>query len=235
MATIPGGSRRGAAAYWTVYAVAQLVRLPWSVRLHGGARIGPGPAILAGNHLRALDPVFLGISLPRRIAFITKAEAFRGPLGPLLRRTGQIALMRGDRDSTASSLASAAAAIENGRTVVVYPEATRSPDGLSLHRLHHRVLDDLVRDSPTTPVHAVAITYDRRPWRRTRVTLHVSAPLDPGAAPSHNAGPNAGPARPGAPALVDVVRDALLALGRMPYVDRFGTAVKAERRRGGRP
>lgn len=229
MSTGPTGRPQGRVPYWTAFALAQVVRVGWSVRIQGREHLRPGPVILVGNHVRALDPVFLGISLPRRLAFVTKAEAFAGPAGPLLRRTGQILIVRGDPDSTAGSLAAAAAALEAGHTVVIYPEATRSPDGRSLHRLHPRVLGQLVQDTPSAPVHAVAIGYARRSWRRPRVHLRISPALaaDPATGPTSET-------RSAGPAIVDRVRDALLALGGMPYVDRYGSAVKAARRRGNR-
>ena len=36
------------------------LRLRWRVDLEGAERVGPGAAILIGNHLSALDPVVVG-------------------------------------------------------------------------------------------------------------------------------------------------------------------------------
>jgi 1-acyl-sn-glycerol-3-phosphate acyltransferase len=49
-----------------------------------------GPVLLAVNHTALVDgPLLYGL-VPRPVAFLVKAEVFRGPLGTLLRHTGQI-------------------------------------------------------------------------------------------------------------------------------------------------
>jgi 1-acyl-sn-glycerol-3-phosphate acyltransferase len=210
------------AGYWPLFAAAQLLRVHWSVRLTGRQALATGPAILVGNHLNAIDPAILGISLARRQVFIAKAEAYDGPAGIVLRSTGQIPLIRGDEPSTRWALAASAAVLSEGRVLCVYPEATRSPDGVSLHRLHRRVLLPLIESSPGVPIHAVSIGYSPARFRRTRVELRMSGPLPIDLATMT------------AEQVTCCVRDALLAIGGMPYVDRFGTAVKAARARQAR-
>lgn len=210
------------AGYWPLFAAGQLLRLRWSVRLIGRRNLAAGPAILVGNHLRAIDPAFLGLSLARRQVYIAKAEAYDGPSGVILRSTGHIPLIRGDEPSTRWALDASAAVLSEGRVLCVYPEATRSPDGVSLHRLHRRVLLPLIESSPGVPIHAVSIGYDPGRFGRTRVQLRMSEalPIDATAMTAEQ--------------VTDRVRDALLAIGGMPYVDRFGTAVKATRARQAR-
>lgn len=216
-----GRPGRGA-IYWPLWVVARVLRVPWSIRLRGAEHLAPGPAILVGNHLRAIDPVVLGVALRRRLVFVAKAEALSGVAGFFLRRTGQVPLIRGDEAATRWALAASAAVLRDGRVLCVYPEATRSPDGRSLHRLHRRVLMPLIESSPTVPVHAVAVGYPGRRLGRTRVDLRISPPLpiEPDVMTDEQ--------------VTIVVRDALLELGGMPYVDRFGTAVKAAQGRANR-
>lgn len=204
--------------YWPLFVIGQVLRLRWSVRLAGRHSLRSGPAILVGNHVRAIDPVLLGLALPRRQVFVAKAEAYDGPAAPILRGTGQIAIVRGDDASTEWALAASAAVLAEGRVLCVYPEATRSPDGRSLHRLHRRVLVPLIEASPGIPVHAVAIGYSPAAMGRARVDLRLSEPLPIDATMTDAE-------------ITDLVRDTLLTLGGMPYVDRFGTAVKAARAR----
>ena len=85
-------------------------------------------------------------------------------------------------------------------------------------RLHKRVMIPLLESNPEVPVHAVVTRYERRPRRRTRVTVRVSPPLPVDArsmAPDEVTG---------------IVRDALLQLGGLEYVDRYARDVKAELR-----
>ena len=208
--------------YWPLFVIGQVLRLRWSVCLAGRHSLRSGPAILVGNHVRAIDPVLLGLALARRQVFVAKAEAYDGPAAPILRGTGQIAIVRGDDASTEWALAASAAVLAEGRVLCVYPEATRSPDGRSLHRLHRRVLVPLIEASPGVPVHAVAIGYSPGPLGRVRVDLRLSEPLP--------IEPTMTDAQ-----ITDLVRDTLLDLGGMPYVDRFGTAVKAARARAAAP
>ncbi len=210
-----GRPGRGA-GYWPLWVLAQGTRVHWHIRVTGVEHIAAGPAILAGNHLRAVDPVLLGVALRRRLVFIAKAEALTGVAGVVLRGTGQVPLIRGDVAATSWALDACGAALRAGRIVGIYPEATRSPDGRSLHRLHERILAPLVVDNPDVPVHAVAVGY-RPPRRgRVRVDLRFSPALEVGGTAAQ---------------ITATVRDALLDLGGMPYVDRSGAAVKAARSR----
>jgi 1-acyl-sn-glycerol-3-phosphate acyltransferase len=95
-----------------------------------------GPAIVACNHISYLDPLTNGEAVHRsgrRPRFLAKEELFKIPVvGTVLRGTQQIPVARGTRDR--SSLDRAAAALERGEVVVVYPEGTvtNRPDGLPM-------------------------------------------------------------------------------------------------------
>lgn len=95
-----------------------------------------GPAIVACNHISYLDPFTNGEAVHRagrRPRFLAKEDLFRIPVvGTVLRGAHQIPVARGTRDRT--SLDRAAAALERGEVVVVYPEGTvtKRPDGLPM-------------------------------------------------------------------------------------------------------
>lgn len=206
----PGRAR----GYWPLFVPAQALRAHWRIRVEGADSIAPGPAILIGNHLSLMDPVLVGVSNRFRLAFFTKVEVYEAPGAAFFRMTGQIPLRRGDEEATNWALEMSAAVLRDGVKLAVYPEATRSPDGASLHRLHRRVLVPILVASPDVPVHVMTIAYGRRRWGRVPVTLRFSPPLD---LSDLGTGPND---------LTDRVRDELLALGGMPYVNRFGRSVK---------
>lgn len=98
------------------------------------AMLARGPAVLVCNHESTLDvPVLLGW-VPGRFAFLSKAEVFSLPLvGWCARMLGCIPLRRGDRADAARALTHAEAAIREGRTVLIFPEGTRSRDGRVAH------------------------------------------------------------------------------------------------------
>jgi 1-acyl-sn-glycerol-3-phosphate acyltransferase len=95
-----------------------------------------GPAIVACNHISYLDPLTNAEAINRagrRPRFLAKHDLFRIPVvGTVLRGTRQIPVARGTRDR--SSLDRAAAALERGEVIVVYPEGTVTThaDGLPM-------------------------------------------------------------------------------------------------------
>jgi 1-acyl-sn-glycerol-3-phosphate acyltransferase len=91
--------------------------------LHGERVPGTGPVILVANHAAFLDgPLVFSLS-PRPVNFLVKQEAFAGPFGLLIRAVGQIPIDRGIGDRAA--LGSAAAVLERGGAVGIFPEGNR--------------------------------------------------------------------------------------------------------------
>lgn len=82
-----------------------------------------GPLLVVANHLSWYDPLLLGVTLPRRVWFYTKAEIFTWPVvGWLVRYTGQISVHRGEADRAA--LEKALAYLREGKALVIFPEGT---------------------------------------------------------------------------------------------------------------
>lgn len=82
-----------------------------------------GPLLIVANHLSWYDPILLGVVLPRRAWFFTKAEIFRWPVvGLLCRLTGQIPVHRGESDRAA--LEKGLAYLREGKALMVFPEGT---------------------------------------------------------------------------------------------------------------
>lgn len=206
----PGISR----GYWWCFPPAQLLRARYSIDVQGLEHVQPGPAILLGNHLSLMDPIIVGITARWRTIFFTKEEVFEQPGAIFFRLTGQIPLRRGDEESTKWALDMSASILRMGHKLCVYPEATRSPDGVSLHRLHRRILVPVLQANPGVAVHAMSIGYSPKRMGRMQVNLRFSPALDldHGSMSAND--------------LTDAVRDAILALGGMPYVHRFGREVK---------
>src|SRR2546421_10590872 len=82
-----------------------------------------GPLLVVANHLSWYDPFLLGVVLPRRVWFFTKAEVFGWPLaGWVCKMTGQIPVRRGAADRVA--LEKALAYLREGKAIVFFPEGT---------------------------------------------------------------------------------------------------------------
>ncbi len=94
-----------------------------------------GAAILASNHLSALDHVVLPMATRRTIVNISKKEHFEtGPVKAwFFHQWGIIPVDRGKGDTAAMDAAKQA--LREGNLFCIYPEGTRSLDG-KLHRGH---------------------------------------------------------------------------------------------------
>lgn len=96
--------------------------------------LGSGPVILACNHASMLDILVLLGMLPHSFGFLSKVEVFRIPLlGAAAELFGCIPIKRGDRTSAGEALEHAEAALREGRTVLIFPEGTRTRDGNLAH------------------------------------------------------------------------------------------------------
>ncbi|MBX2796338.1 MAG: 1-acyl-sn-glycerol-3-phosphate acyltransferase [Myxococcales bacterium] len=93
----------------------------WQVRHYGTEALGPGPYVVVSNHQSFVDiPCILGIGLPIRIA--ARDGVFRVPImGPFLALSRQVHTDRFMEEGVAT--------VEDGLSVLVFPEGTRSSDG----------------------------------------------------------------------------------------------------------
>ena len=99
-------------------------RPAFRVRWHHRERVpSTGPVVLVANHSSLLEGPLLFGMLGRRSVFLVKRELFRGPLGWLLPRIGQLAVRRGEPDR--GPLTAAVAVLRAGGLVGIFPEGTR--------------------------------------------------------------------------------------------------------------
>ena len=101
------------------------------VRVMGRERIPRGkPVIYITNHQSHLDVVALVQVLPGQFRAIAKKELFSIPVfGWAIWLAGFVRIDRTDREKAFRSLDVAAARIRRGRSMLVFAEGTRSPDG----------------------------------------------------------------------------------------------------------
>ena len=98
--------------------------LTYRVRLHHAERIPTtGPVVVVANHQHLMDGAVLFGCLPRRVSFLVKAEAVKGPLGWLLTNVGQYSIVRGVPDR--EPLLQALAQLEAGGAIGIFPEGGR--------------------------------------------------------------------------------------------------------------
>ncbi len=144
-----------------------------------------GGVILAANHLSFLDSLLLMHSVPRQASFLGKAEYLDDRVTRMLfPAAGMIPVDRTGR-GVGRSLGQAACKLDAGEIVGIFPEGTRSRDGL-LHRGHAGVAHlALKTGAPIVPVgiigtDAAQAPGDRMPSRGAKVTLRFGSPIDRG-------------------------------------------------------
>lgn len=139
-----------------------LVRPAFRVKVVGRKNIPrKGAAILASNHLSALDHVVLPMATRRTIINISKSQHFTKPVKAwFMRQWGVIKLERGKGDQGAMD--AARQALREGNLFCIYPEGTRSLDG-KLHKGHTGVARlALEMQVPIIPC-AMVGTYEAKP------------------------------------------------------------------------
>ncbi|ANU22993.1 lysophospholipid acyltransferase family protein [Planococcus donghaensis] len=88
-----------------------------------------GGILLCSNHIHALDPPVVGMTAPRTVHFMAKEELFNAPiLGSILPKVNAFPVKRGMSDREA--LRTALKILKNGDVVGLFPEGTRSTDGI---------------------------------------------------------------------------------------------------------
>ncbi len=95
-----------------------------------------GPVIVAANHISFFDSVLLMFALPRPVSVIGKAEYADNPVTKWLYcGSGMIPIRRENTTGLIHALEQVEEVLNRGEVLGIFPEGTRSRDGL-LHRGH---------------------------------------------------------------------------------------------------
>jgi 1-acyl-sn-glycerol-3-phosphate acyltransferase len=103
---------------------------PWRLHISGRERVDPdGVYVVVSNHQSFTDiPLVAHVRLNSK--WFGKAEMFPIPVvGWMLRLAGDVPVHRGDRRKGAQALMQGARILEQGCSLVFFPEGTRSRDG----------------------------------------------------------------------------------------------------------
>jgi 1-acyl-sn-glycerol-3-phosphate acyltransferase len=100
-----------------------------TLEVEGWENVPSGACLFASNHQSMLDPPLLGSCLPREISFIARRTLFDNPVfGFVIRACHSIPVDRGEADIGA--IRAALAALAAGEGLLIFPEGTRSHDGV---------------------------------------------------------------------------------------------------------
>ncbi|AYF77937.1 1-acyl-sn-glycerol-3-phosphate acyltransferase [Nocardia yunnanensis] len=182
----------GKRAWLTTHLVRRVLRtLAWSNFVHvtviGRDHVPKtGPVIVASNHISMLDAVFLWGALRRRAVAIAMAELWSWPvIGWLVRRLGQIPVVRRDAESGRAATAQAEQILRHGGVLLIYPEGRLvAPGDHEPYKpgVAHLALTTGVPIIPVATVGTDGVLPLRRGAtlnRRHPVTLHFGTPIDP--------------------------------------------------------
>jgi 1-acyl-sn-glycerol-3-phosphate acyltransferase len=135
-------SEAGNREYGWLYPAARRVLSPifktlWRVKVSGLENVpASGGAVLCPNHISVLDSFFLPLVLPRPVIFVGKAEYMDDwKTKHLFPALGMIPIDRGGGSAAERALDTAAKVLATGGLFGIYPEGTRSRDGV-LHKGH---------------------------------------------------------------------------------------------------
>jgi 1-acyl-sn-glycerol-3-phosphate acyltransferase len=88
------------------------------------------PQIFMANHQSDFDVLIVLAHIPGQFRWIAKKELFKIPIfGRAMRKAGYIEIDRQNHEKAMKSLDEAAQKIREGKSVVTFPEGTRSKDG----------------------------------------------------------------------------------------------------------
>jgi 1-acyl-sn-glycerol-3-phosphate acyltransferase len=172
----------------TVYGVARdlasfAVRHGLGLTVHGADHVPRrGSAILAVNHVSALDPVFVGVAVSRPVWYMAKEELFRRrPLAALFRALHAFPVRRDRADP--STIKQTLGLLGEGKMVMMFPEGTRQ-DGVHLGPVRPGVGVLAARAGvPVVPVYlegAARVLPRGTRWpRRHPVTVCFGPPMEP--------------------------------------------------------
>lgn len=145
--------------------VVPLFKLVFLLRSTGTHHVpAEGGALLAANHASFLDPVFVGAACPRRLRFMARDTLFRNhAFSGLITALGAFPVRRGGVSKEA--FRTAIDLLRGGSLVLLFPEGTRTPDGV-VHPFKTGI--SMLAERSEVPVVPVAIEGSYRVWPRHR-------------------------------------------------------------------
>jgi 1-acyl-sn-glycerol-3-phosphate acyltransferase len=114
-----------------VWAPVLLLFGPVRLRVEGRERLDPARTyFFAANHQSWVDIPALFVALPVPLLFLAKRELARIPfLGSYIEAMGMVYVDRADRKKSVRTVDQAVQRLQEGLSILSFPEGTRSPDG----------------------------------------------------------------------------------------------------------
>jgi len=158
----------------------------WRFDLRGFEQLPEtGPAILCANHVSFLDSAFLIIQAPRNISFVGKSEYLDSwKTRRLFPALGMIPIDREGGEKAQVALEAAEKVLQRGELFGIFPEGTRSRDGMLYKGKTGAARLALKIDCPIFPVGIVGTREIQPPDAKLpriggRVSITIGKPISP--------------------------------------------------------
>jgi 1-acyl-sn-glycerol-3-phosphate acyltransferase len=173
--------------FWTPDRTWELFRHTFSVpfrtgfrmRIYGGERLPrTGGAVLAANHIAAMDPLLIAAVTPRPIRYMAKIELLEmnRALGTFLRHGGVFSVRRGEGDREAMRLARRV--LQQGNLLGMFVEGTRQESEAIGPIYPGATMIAMAERAPVVPIVVQGSIYlKQRPWHP--VTVVVGQAVEP--------------------------------------------------------
>ncbi|GAA1934814.1 lysophospholipid acyltransferase family protein [Microbacterium aoyamense] len=165
--------------------ITPLARLIYRPHVEGKANVPKtGPVIFASNHLSFIDSIAIPVAAPRPVHFLAKSSYFEKPFSRwFFTSIGAIAVDRGAGQAALDALDQQKRLLDEGRTVALYPEGTRSTDGRLYKGRTGVAFLALQTGAPVVPVGLIGTDLvmpvgASMPSLKHRITVKFGEPLD---------------------------------------------------------
>lgn len=145
-------------------------------RVHGAENVPPkGPLVVAANHHRFFDPVFVCMAVPRRVQWMAKKELFIPPLRRFFHFLGAFPV---DRQSGGrSAIRDALSYLREGWALGIFPEGTRQRDRESGEAKSGAIMLAVRGDARILPVFIGKVPSLAQRLRGERMDAYVGTPI----------------------------------------------------------
>lgn len=151
--------------------------LLWGFTVYGRERVPTeGPLIVASNHAQYLDPVYVGMAVPRRMRWMAKKELFVFPFRGVLDLLGSFPV---DREGGGrSGLRAALDLLSEGWALGIFPEGTHRQDKKEREGVKSGAVMLAVRSgAEVLPIHVGDAPGPLGRLRGKRLRVHIGEPV----------------------------------------------------------
>ncbi|MDP4132383.1 MAG: lysophospholipid acyltransferase family protein [Bacillota bacterium] len=150
-----------------------LVRLLFTYSTPNNSNVpDKGGFIICSNHSSNWDPIFIAISVRRRLSFMAKKELFKNKIfGILLSSLGAFPLDRSKND--VGAVKTAIKVLKDGNVLLIFPQGKRCKMKDEIAAKHGAIKIAIIAGVPILPV---GITESHKLFRR--VNVNIGKPID---------------------------------------------------------